>query len=97
MENIVNDTKRADINKNGWDGNYWDDYEGFDTDGDGIGDTPYYSFYYADKMWLYNPNVKFFYGSPVIGIINFLAKLAPFSEPMFLLKDEHPKIHKIKN
>ena len=94
MENIVNDTKRADVSNNGWDGNYWDDYEGFDRDKDGIGDTPYISRHYADKMWLYNPNVKFFYGSPVISIINFLAKLAPFSEPIELLRDKHPRMNK---
>jgi len=36
--------------------------------------------------------VKFFYGSPVISLLNFLAKLAPFSEPIFLLEDKKPKV-----
>ena len=92
MENVVNDSKRVKVAGNRWDGNYWDDYEGFDRDKDGIGDTPYYSYAYADKMWLYNPNVKFFYGSPVIAIIDFLAKLAPFSEPVLQLSDQNPRM-----
>ena len=76
--------------KNHWDGNYWDDYQGFDKDGDGVGDTPYQLLYYADRMWMLNPNVKFFYASPVISIMNFLARLAPLSEPVKLLEDRHP-------
>lgn len=92
MENVINDSKTTEISKNRWEGNYWDDYEGFDKDHNGIGDTPYHSYSYADKMWLYNPNVKFFYGSPVIAIIDFLAKLAPFSEPVHLLTDQTPRM-----
>ncbi|MCH9812983.1 MAG: nitrous oxide reductase family maturation protein NosD [Epsilonproteobacteria bacterium] len=94
MENVVNDSKKTQISQNRWEGNYWDDYEGFDRDRDGVGDTPYVSFAYADKMWLYNPDVKFFYGSPVIAIIDFLAKLAPFSEPVLQLKDHKPRIQR---
>jgi len=76
--------------KNHWEGNYWDSYEGFDRDKDGIGDIPHTLFYYADRMWMLNPNVKFFYASPVISIMNFLAKIAPLSEPLKLLEDKKP-------
>ena len=96
IENVINDSYNTKITENEFDGNYWDDYEGFDKNGDGIGDGPYRYYAYADKVWLYNPNVKFFYGSPVISILNFLAKLAPFSEPVLLLSDEHPKMHEGK-
>jgi nitrous oxidase accessory protein len=43
-------------------------------------------------MWIYNPDVKFFYASPVITLLNFLAKLAPFTKPLFLMEDEQPKV-----
>ncbi len=94
IENVFDDSGQGRIHavQNHWSENYWDDYEGFDKDGDGIGDIPYELKYYADKIWLLNPNVKFFYGSPVISILNFLAKLAPFSEPVLLLRDKKPLI-----
>jgi len=92
IETVINDSYNTKVTENIWDGNYWDDYEGFDKNKDGIGDTPHNIYYYADKMWLLNPNVKFFYGSPVISILNFLAKLAPISEPVRLLTDKHPKM-----
>ncbi len=94
IDNVIDDEPLLKHSlKNRWESNYWDDYQGFDRDGDGIGDTPYQLFYYADRMWLLNPNVKFFYASPVISIMNFLAKLAPLSEPMKLLEDKRPVMY----
>jgi nitrous oxidase accessory protein len=92
IEDIVNDSRGSKTNENEIVGNYWDNYEGFDKDGDNIGDTPHKVYQYADQLWVYNPDVKFFYGSPVISLLNFLAKLAPFSKPLFLLEDEKPKV-----
>ncbi len=92
IESVVNDSYNTKVALNEWDGNYWDSYEGFDKDGDGIGDTPHKVYYYADKMWMLKPNTKFFYGSPVISILNFIAKVAPISEPVVLLTDKHPKM-----
>ncbi len=92
IEDIVNDSRGSKTNDNDFEGNYWDSYAGFDRDGDNIGDTPHRVYQYADKLWLYNPEVKFFYGSPVISLLNFLAKLAPFSEPIFLLEDAKPRL-----
>jgi nitrous oxidase accessory protein len=92
IEDIVNDSRGSKTDENDFEGNYWDNYEGFDKDNNGIGDTPHRVYKYADQLWTYNPNVKFFYGSPVISMLNFLAKLAPFSEPVFLLEDAKPKV-----
>jgi nitrous oxidase accessory protein len=94
IENIINDSYNTKVEKNLWDGNYWDNYEGFDKNGDGIGDTPHVEKYYADKMWLFKPETKFFYSSPVIGVVNFLAKLAPLSEPVVLAVDKNPKLRR---
>ena len=94
IEDVVNDSKRDRTQDNDIVGNYWDSYTGFDNNGDGIGDTPHKVYRYADQLWLYNNNVKFFYGSPVISLLNFLAKLAPFSKPLFLMEDKKPKMAK---
>ena len=94
IEDIINDSKNDKRNENEIVGNYWDNYEGFDNNDDGIGDTPHKVFKYADQMWIYNSDVKYFYGSPVISLLNFLAKLAPFTKPLFLMEDKQPKIIK---
>ena len=92
IEDIVNDSRGSKTNENDIVGNYWDNYSGFDRDGDNVGDTPHRVYQYADQLWIYNPDVKFFYGSPVISLLNFLAKLAPFTKPLFLLEDQKPQV-----
>ncbi len=76
--------------RNIWEGNYWDDYQGFDQDGDGAGDTPYELYAYADRIWMDRPDARFFMGTPLLESLNFLEQLAPFSEPILLLRDERP-------
>jgi nitrous oxidase accessory protein len=95
IEDIVNDSRGSKTNENEIALNYWDNYEGFDKNGDGIGDTPHKVYQYADQLWMYDSDVKFFYGSPVISLLNFLAKLAPFTKPLFLMEDDKPRVSKI--
>jgi len=82
----------ATAKRNDWDGNYWDDYQGFDKDGDGIGDRPYEKRVYADRLWMDVPSASFFKGSAVLSVLDFLERLAPFSEPILLLSDPRPKM-----
>jgi len=77
-----------------WDGNYWDDYEGFDRDGDGIGDRPQVLRSYADRLWMDVPQAALFKGSPALSALDFIERLAPFTEPLLLLKDEHPRLRR---
>ncbi len=79
-------------NRNIWQSNYWDDYIGFDRNADGIGDTPYKIYSYADQIWMDIPDTRFFKGSIILEVLNFLERLAPFTEPTMLLTDPSPKI-----
>jgi nitrous oxidase accessory protein len=74
-----------------WKGNYWDTYQGFDRNNDGVGDTPFKLFFHADKLWMDAPNLKFFFGSPVLEALDFLEKLAPFSDPELVMSDPSPQ------
>jgi nitrous oxidase accessory protein len=76
--------------RNDWKGNYWDDYEGFDLDNDGIGDSAYELYSYSDRIWMDVPVARFFKGTPVMAVLDFLERLAPFSSPDMLVKDEQP-------
>ncbi len=78
--------------RNRWRGNYWDDYQGFDRDRDGIGDTPYEAYAYADRIWMDLPGARFFKSSPMLEMLDFLQRLAPFSEPGLLLRDPAPRV-----
>ena len=77
---------------NDWQGNYWDDYQGFDLDHDGIGDTPHSIFLYADRIWMDRPMSRFFRASPVLEMIDFMERLAPFSPPQMILQDPRPLV-----
>jgi nitrous oxidase accessory protein len=90
IDDVVKDTEGGLSDSNIVELNYWDRYAGFDRDNDGIGDTPHKNYQYADQLWHYNHKVKFFYASPIMSMMNFLANLAPFIEPNLLLVDEKP-------
>lgn len=75
---------------NDWSGNHWDGYQGFDDDGDGFGDTPFSIYLYSDRIWMDRPMTRFFRGSPVLELIDFMERLAPFSAPFLILRDNRP-------
>jgi len=78
--------------RNLWEGNFWDDYQGFDQDLDGVGDGPYEYYNYADRIWMDVPAARFFKGSPVLEVLDFLERLAPFTDPEMVLRDSKPWI-----
>jgi nitrous oxidase accessory protein len=82
-------------NRNVWAGNYWSDYEGFDQNEDGTGDAPYELYAYADRLWQDEPYAQFFKGSPMLEVLDFLERLAPFSAPDMLVRDEQPSMDTI--
>jgi nitrous oxidase accessory protein len=93
IDDIVKSTAGFETKSNVVEYNYWDRYTGFDTNGDNIGDTSHMMYQYADRLWHYNNKVKFFYGSPVMAILNLIAQVAPFIDPILMLEDKKPIVN----
>jgi nitrous oxidase accessory protein len=94
ITDVNNDTPGSKIHLNRWFQNRWDKYEGFDRNKDGYGDTPHEVYAYADQLWSHRPGARFFYAAPIISVINFMARLMPFSEPALLATDPQPVVRK---
>ena len=75
---------------NDWKGNHWGDYEGFDRNFDGIGDTPHDVYLYSDRIWMERPMIRFFRASPVLELIDFAERLTSFSKPDLIFRDPAP-------
>ena len=85
---------RGSALKESWEGNYWDDYAGFDKDGDRIGDVPYEIYNYADRIWMERPYASFFRGGLALAALDFVERLAPFSEPRLLVREQGSMMEK---
>jgi nitrous oxidase accessory protein len=96
IDDIVKNTQQKTTFYNIVNNNYWDRYQGFDKNRDNIGDRPYQIYLYADQLWQYDHRVKFFYASPLMSILDFLAQIAPFIEPVLVLEDTQPLIKRVK-
>lgn len=92
IDDVVKSVRGNSTSKNIVRNNYWDQYAGFDSNNDNIGDSSYKVFQYADRLWHYNNKVKYFYAAPVISILNFILSIAPFIEPVVLLEDTQPLV-----
>jgi nitrous oxidase accessory protein len=75
-----------------WSGNIWDTYEGFDRNHDDFGDMPHEIYAYADRIWIETPMAKLIRNSPVMELLDFLERLAPFSTPSLVLRDNKPRM-----
>ncbi|MFK5894724.1 MAG: nitrous oxide reductase family maturation protein NosD [Pseudomonadota bacterium] len=78
---------------NDWKGNYWDTYQGFDRNKDGIGDTAFELYSYSDRLWRDRPMTQFFRGSALFESIDFVERLSSYSAPRMILRDPQPKMH----
>ncbi len=96
IDDVVKNTQQNTTFSNTIHHNYWDRYQGFDTNDDNIGDRAFKMYIYADQLWQYDHRLKFFYASPLMSMLNFLTKVAPFIEPVLILEDTQPLISKLK-
>ena len=95
LDDVVLDIPRAKRGDNEIARNYWSRYEGFDRNGDGLGDTPYRVLIYADKLWQYDHRLRFFYATPLLSLLDFIERIAPFSAPDLLLTDPEPRMARV--
>lgn len=77
--------------RNDWVGNHWDDYAGFDRDGDGTGDTPHLHARLADELMARHPGLEIFAGSPAFALLELIARFFPLLQPEPVAVDPAPR------
>jgi nitrous oxidase accessory protein len=71
-------------------GNYWDDYPGFDRDGDGVGDLPYRFEAIMEQLVRQRPAARAFLYTPAHLALESAARMFPVVRPAPLIVDDHP-------
>ena len=74
-----------------WDDNYWSNYVGWDSNGDGIGDTPYEANDVVDRLTWKFPLMKLLLNSPSVQTLHLVATQFPVLRVPSLV-DRHPRM-----
>ena len=75
-----------------WDGNLFDDYVGYDLDGDDIGDVPFELSDLGNVLESQNADLAFLRGTPALSLVSLAGHVVPLFAPKPVLKDEHPRL-----
>lgn len=77
-----------------WAGNYFDDYAGFDLDGDGTGDVAHEPCSLSGQLTSTRENFRFFRGTPALGLLDAVARVLPMLTPKVLFSDAAPRLRR---
>src|SRR5690606_26844345 len=75
-----------------WQGNHFDDYQGYDLDGDGRGDVAYELRSLASQLTSHHPDLAFFRGTPVLLAAELVGDALPLFAPRTLVRDPSPRM-----
>lgn len=86
---------RGDAREATWLGNAFDDYAGYDLDGDGTGDLPYELRSLSSDLIAEAPALSFFRGTPALALAGAIGRLVPILAPRLVLEDPAPRMTRI--
>ena len=75
-----------------WRGNDFDDYAGYDFDGDGFGDVPYELRSMTANLISRYPGLAYFRGGLALFAVDAVNHIVPLFKPTTLLVDAHPRM-----
>lgn len=77
-----------------WAGNYFDDYAGFDLDGDGVGDVPHEPRSLSNQLTSARAQFRFFRGTPALGLLDAVSRVLPILTPKVVFNDPNPRLRR---
>jgi nitrous oxidase accessory protein len=86
---------RGDAREALWRGNEFDDYAGYDLDGDGTGDVPYELRSLASDLIAERPALAWFRGTPALALAEAIGRIVPVFEPRLVLSDAEPRMQRV--
>jgi nitrous oxidase accessory protein len=75
-----------------WRGNLFDDYAGYDLDGDGTGDVPYELRSLSADLVAARPELAFYRGTLALSLAEAIGRIVPLLEPRLVLVDAAPRM-----
>jgi nitrous oxidase accessory protein len=87
---------RGDAREALWRGNGFDDYAGYDLDGDGTGDVPYELRSLASDLVAETPVLAFFRGTPAFALAEAIGRIVPLFAPRLVLSDPDPRMRSVR-